>query len=184
MTFLSPAGIPQPADDRIPDVVINATYMINMPILKKHSLTGATLGFKNHLGTITDPAGLHEYISPGAGYFRTDYSPMVDIFRNPHIGPKTVLTIGDGLFASKTGTTRAPEPWDSFGDEVPNSLFLAQDPVAIDCVMLDLVAVEAPVSDQADAYLQVASSAGLGTFERGDPWGAGYTLIAYEKIEV
>ena len=107
VTFSLPPGIPQPREQRISDVVINATYLINMPILKRHGLTGVTLGFKNHFGTINDPFRLHEYVSLDGSYFQTDYSPLVDIYRNPHVGVKTVLTIGDGLFASKQGHQRA-----------------------------------------------------------------------------
>jgi hypothetical protein len=178
-----PTAIPEPPPIRISDVLIDATYLINMPIMKAHSYTGVTLGFKNHFGTIDRPADLHDYVGCGWQYFRPDYNPLVDIYLNPHIVTKNILTIGDGLFASRAGTTRTPEPWSTFGGQVPNSLFLARDPVAIDCVMLDFLAAEVPVPSAAAAYLQLAGAAGLGVFERGDPWGAGYTLIAYEKIE-
>jgi len=182
VSFTSPAGVPQPSEERLSDVAINATYLINVPILKRHSTTGTSLGFKNHFGTISDPYELHQYVGLEGSHFQTDYSPYVDIFSNPHVGPKTVLTIGDGLFASRRGATRPPVPWTTFGDRVPNSLFFAQDLVALDCVMFDFLAAETHVPVEAAAYLQVASNAGLGVFERGDPWGVGYQQIAYTKI--
>ena len=65
---------------RIPDVLINATYLINMPIMKDHAITGVTLGFKNHLGTIdvverTSPDSLHEHIGPGWTYYSASLQP-------------------------------------------------------------------------------------------------------------
>jgi uncharacterized protein (DUF362 family) len=182
VSFTLPPGVPPPPEERITDVAINATYLINMPILKRHSTTGMSLGFKNHFGTISNPYKLHQYVGLAGDYFQTDYSAFVDIYCNPHIGPKTVLTIGDGLFASSRGATRPPVPWATFDNQVPNSLFFAQDPVALDCVMYDFLAAEIGNSDDAAAYLQVAAAAGLGVFERGDPWGAGYQQIEYTKI--
>jgi hypothetical protein len=184
IAFSPPAGVPLPPAIKLTDVLMNAAYVINMPLLKGH-LGGAavSLGFKNHLGSTNNPGGFHDYIFPGQGYFRNDYNALVDMYRNPNVGRKTVLTIGDGLFAGNT--------WDSpvmkmrtFGDKVPNSLFFATDPVAIDSVMYDFLAAEWTIPAGADNYLRLASSAGLGVFEHGNPWGSGYSLIDYRKIEM
>jgi hypothetical protein len=35
-----------------------------------------------------------------------------------------------------------------------------------------------------DDYLKLAAAADLGVFERGDPWGSGYTKIDYQNIEL
>ena len=32
--------------------------------------------------------------------------------------------------------------------------------------------------------LQYASLVGLGTFERGEPWGSGYTKLDYLRVEL
>jgi uncharacterized protein (DUF362 family) len=165
-------------------VVIGATYVINLPITKMHGYTGVTLGFKNHFGTIDKPDPLHDYVGLNWQYYQSDYSLLVDVYRNPHVGAKTVLTIGDGLFAAKAGTTSPPTTWGTFGGEVPNSLFLAVDPVAIDCVMCDFLAAETSVPAASDDYLLLASAAGLGTYERGDPWGSGYSQIDFLSIEL
>ena len=34
-----------------------------------------------------------------------------------------------------------------------------------------------------DDYLIAASQAGLGQYERGDPWGSGYKVLNYQKVE-
>lgn len=184
VTFSPPSGIPLPSPVKITDVLIQATYLINMPIMKTHAATGITLSFKNHLGTVDEPATFHPYAGLNGEYFRSDYSTLVDLYQNPHIIGKTILTIGDGLFAAKDNNTAPPSYWQTFGNQVPNSLFFATDPVAIDCVMCDFLASEVVVPAAADDYLLVASDAGLGVFERGDPWGSGYSLIDYVKIEL
>jgi hypothetical protein len=180
--FDSSSG-PVPSPRRIPDLLIDATYLINMPIVKRHSCAGVTLGFKNHLGTIERPKGLHEHICPGGDHFRTKYSPLVDIYKNLHVGAKTILTIGDGLFGALEDESAAPSPWMTFGGSAPNSLLFATDPVAIDSVMYDLLATETTIMDDSDAYLSAAADAGLGIFEHGDPWGSGYSQIDYVRVD-
>ena len=186
ITFNTPSGVPSPPPIKITDVLINATYLINMPIMKRHATEiGASLAFKNHFGTINNPGGLHQYIRTDDASYRADYSPLVDLHSNPHIGNKTVLTIGDGLFASKI-YNQSPSTWSTFGGEAPSSLFFATDPVALDCVMLNLLEDEVSLSPSADDYLLAAANAGLGVFERGDPWqqpfGSGYSSIEYIRL--
>jgi len=187
--FTPPAGVPAPAPQRVADLLTRASYLINMPILKSHTCASITLGFKNHFGSIDNPGGVHSHIFGVTGCGGTlypNYNPLIDIYRNPHIGGKTVLTIGDGLFGVKGGQDAAPRTWSTFGGALPNSLFFALDPVAIDSVMADFLRVEpgAGVFAGADDYLQLAQDAGLGTFERGDPWGGGYRAIEYRKLEL
>jgi hypothetical protein len=187
VTFTPPGGIPVPPNQRITDVVIDASYLINIPIVKMHG-AGVTLCFKNHFGTIDHCSDLHEYILPSEVYYTPNYNPMVDIYRNPHIVNKTVLSIGDALFGHPANNYTKSQPWTTFGNGAPNSLFFAADPVAVDCVMCDLLAAEGFVPDTADDYLVLAEAAGLGTFERGDPWqqpyGSGYSTIQYIRRDI
>jgi uncharacterized protein (DUF362 family) len=150
--------------------------------MKTHGGMGITLAFKNHFGTIDQPNELHNYAGLTAPYYRGDYSVLVDLYRNPHILNKTVLTIGDGLFAAQDNNTAPPRTWSTFDNEVPNSLFFSFDPVAIDCVMCDFLAAEVSLPAASDDYLRIAAQAGLGTYERGDPWGSGYSQIEYIPI--
>ena len=183
VSFHPPPGVTMPPATRITDVIIDATYLINVPIIKPHSLAGVTLAFKNHFGSIDMPFRLHDNIDLKKPSYRSDYSPIVDVYRNPHILSKTVLTVADGLFAAKAFNS-SPAPWATFGNQVPNSLLFSTDPVAIDCVMRDLLVAETTIPDKADDYLRLAGSAGLGTFERGNPWGSGYQRIDYQRIEL
>jgi hypothetical protein len=184
VVFSPPAGIPLPAAVRISDVLINSTYLINMPILKIHPTPGVTLAFKNHFGTIDHPLGLHDYIGVGWQYYRSDYNPLVEIYRNPHIADKTVLTVSDALIGCLSRVGYQPALWQTFGNQPPNSLFFAKDPVAIDSVMTDFLDAETDVDARSRDYLRLAEAAGLGIFELGDPWGSGYNRIDFRRIEI
>jgi hypothetical protein len=188
--FYPPSGVVMP-EEHVTDVLMNATYLINMPIMKAHPLAGVTLGFKNHFGTISACGALHAFVDVvrKLPQYRTDYNPLIDLIRSPLIGGKTVLTIGDALFAAK-GVAQAPVPWTTFGDQIPNSLFFATDPVAVDCVMHDLIVAEpgTSVPQGANNYLRLAADVGLGVYEPGDPWqepfGDGYDSIRYTRIDM
>jgi PKD repeat protein len=70
-------------------------------------------------------------------------APQTDLFAHEDIGGKTVLYLGDGLYAT---------PWDHrvigkfnmypFNNDWTNSLFFSQDPVALDSVMYDFLHTE------------------------------------------
>jgi hypothetical protein len=180
VTFHPPAGLSMPAPIRVTDLLVNTRYVINLPIMKKHKGAGLSLGFKNHFGSIDHPYDLHNYI--GVMIWVDNYDALVDLYRNPNVGPKTVLVVGDGLYGSRSHGD-PPENWKTFGNHPPNSMFFATDPVAIDSVMCDFLAAEFGVESRADNYLKLASQAGLGIFERGNPWGNGYSKIDYLKIE-
>ncbi len=182
--FRPPSGTPMPPATKLNDVLIRATYLIDVPILKGH-IGGAevTLGFKNHFGSTNNPQAFHNNAFPDQAYWRTDWNPLVDLYGNPHIRAKTVLIVGDGLFAGTTWSS-PPLTMATFDGKTPNSLFFATDPVAIDSVMHDFVAAEWTVKSGANNYLRLANLAGLGVFERGNPWGSGYTRINYRRVEM
>lgn len=166
---------------KIADVLVNATYLINMPILKRHAEGrefSVTLSFKNHYGTIETPGNLHQNRS----------SRLLTLNSNCHIRDKTRLVIGDALFGNRQSNAGIPARWQTFGNDAPNSLFFATDPVAIDSVMCDFLDREVGINEEPDEYLQSAAESGLGVYERGDPWqqpyGSGYERIVYKRIEM
>jgi len=184
VNWRTPSGVQAPPLQKITDVLIQATYLINIPILKRHGGAGVSLGFKNHFGSIDNCPELHDWVcfNWNVANYSTRYNPLVDIYQNPHIVGKTVLTLGDGLFGDRAGNANKPAPWDSFGGEAPNSLFFSTDPVAIDCVMGDFLHYEGyhgGLWKGSDDYLKLAAESELGEHERGDPWGNGYQRIDY-----
>lgn len=168
----------------------DATYLINIPIMKNHSGAGISLGFKNHFGTVEDPGDLHSrtFIPEfGGTQFDTDYNPLVDLYKSPLIGSKTVLTIGDGIFGTLGRQDIAPAKWlNTFGD-YPKSLFFAVDPVAIDCVMADFLNAEnEPSPAGSQCYLDLAAAANLGVCEHvSNPLAnPAYTQIDYQLVNL
>jgi hypothetical protein len=190
------------------DILYDATYLINMPILKQHGGDGAipiTLGFKNHCGSInyvydSGSNNLHSFFDVTQGIYNQNYNPLVEIYQNSNIKNKTILTVGDGLFGSIAYHNTAAS-WQVFGNQAANSLFFSIDPVAIDCVMADILKAERLLSGtggfttpRAYDYLFCAQTAGLGVCEGTrnspggkpfqTPYGSGYATLQYIRRDI
>lgn len=163
----SASGIDSRARE-LPVEVVDATYMINFAVLKRHTVissnwrdsdgqTGVTLGFKNHCGTLTICSALHEKMRDW-NEANGNYNPLVDLMGSKHIGPKTVLHLIDGLYSADKHNA-APRKWSlaPFAGRYPASLFASQDPVALDSVALDFLRAEMPLVANADNYLHEAA---------------------------
>lgn len=132
----------------LPTCVTEATYIINLANLKGHSY-GITLCGKNHFGSFIngnamyppEGANLHHWLS------RNDmriYSPLVDLMGNYQLGRKTVLYLLDGLICAPSegrSVTRKNATWQQspFNGHYTSSIFVSQDPVAIDSVGADFL---------------------------------------------
>jgi uncharacterized protein (DUF362 family) len=180
--FNVPVGKPAISDRPLCNVLVEADYLINMPIMKKHSGAGVTLGFKNHFGSLEHCDYVHWSVG-AIGNYTPSYNGLVDIYNNEHIRDKTILTVGDALYGGRTNNYEVPSPWSSFGNQSPNSLFFSVDPVAIDSVMVDFLEAEGGVWDGSDDYLVLAAASGLGIFERWDD-SQQYHTIDYQRLEV
>lgn len=133
--------------DYIPLIYAEADYLINIAVLKSHS-AGITLCAKNHYGsynrTPVDSGyyNLHNslaYNKPAEGQYRA----LVDIMGHPHMGGKTLLYMIDGLYGGDNWDATARKfQMDPFYDDWPSSIFVSQDPVAIDSVGLDILWAE------------------------------------------
>ncbi len=173
---------------KLTDVLVNAAYLINIPIMKKHSSAGITLSLKNHIGSIdlfsSNCEDIHHYIDLDDSQYSPTSNPIVSINKNPNISDKTVLIIGDGLFGGASSNLNPPERWTSFNNGSPNMLFFAVDPVAVDSVMFDYLNRESIVANGSEDILRVAALAGLGVHER---WNGNttrkYSAINYIEIE-
>lgn len=143
----------------LPKFIVDATYMINMAILKNHGDVGPTLLAKNHFGTVH---GLnHGAVAPKR---MGESNPMVDLMAHPDVGEKTVLSLIDALYAAD-GPDATPRKWRlaPFGTEKkpgwPASLFVSQDAVALESVGFDFVNAEWGVDPFTDNYLHEAAQA-------------------------
>ena len=171
--------------DYLPVSYVEADYLINMANLKSHNdYAGITLCAKNHYGSLvrTPPQkgyfDMHRdlpFVKPGMGRYR----PLVDLMGHEHLGGKTLLYLIDGLYAGKHAKERSPRKWNSppFNGDWSSSLFVSQDPVAIDAVGFDFLRTEwddAPHRSGTNDYLVEAALAGnppSGTFYDPDHKG-------------
>ena len=131
----------------LPTVVVEADYLINMPIMKRHPLPqdtsgGVTLSGKNFFGTfIEDVVDVHPYHL--SGFIMDNPTIQTDLLAHEHLGGKTILYLGDGIFSTKIDhATIAKFDMYPFNGDWTNSLFFSQDPVAIDSVMYDFLYTE------------------------------------------
>jgi uncharacterized protein (DUF362 family) len=129
------------------------TYLINVPVLKDHSLAGITMSLKNHFGSIDNPRDCHGN--------RCD--PFVaNIYACDQIRQKTRLIVCDAAYGVYDGGPRGAPQWQ------PKSIMAATDPVALDFTGMEIIDTMrrqndlAPVNDLA-VHLKTAQSLGLGT---------------------
>jgi uncharacterized protein (DUF362 family) len=108
------------SDIRLSQILLDCDALINMPVLKSHTISGITFGLKNHYGTFDRPSRFHgERLRQALG----------DLNALQPIRDRTRLTIGDVLVVVEPG-------WAS---TVPGDSILASfDPVALDAIGLDL----------------------------------------------
>jgi hypothetical protein len=137
-------------EDWLPNCYMEAAYMINIPVLKKHHRAGISLAAKNHFGTFVpfngDAFHWHNSLPCTQGKGTVDnggygkYRCFVDIMGHQHLGGKTILYLIDGIW-SATNYGDPPIKWRMapFNNDWPSSIFLSQDPVAIESVGFDFM---------------------------------------------
>jgi uncharacterized protein (DUF362 family) len=144
----------------IPKQIKDATYMVNVALIKAHSYpyaaaeggdegqTGVTMTGKNHFGSIKGTPELHGAINTNRLGTPHAYSPIVDLAACPNLGAKTILFVLDGLYCARRHQSyplhfpNAPfhnkvAPYEN--SEWPSSLLASLDGVALDSVGLDIL---------------------------------------------
>ncbi len=132
----------------LPTCVTEAKYVINFANLKGHSY-GITLCGKNHFGSFIngnrmrppEGANLHQWLTRNEMGI---YSPLVDLMANAELGGKTVLYMLDALICAPSegaAITGENSRWQQapFNGNYTSSVFISQDPVAIDSVGADFL---------------------------------------------
>jgi hypothetical protein len=180
---------------RIPQEYVNAAYFINMPCLKTHNEGAITLAAKNHQGSILadgdiptgQSAQYMHYSLPANNQGNGKYRHTVDYMGHEQLGGKTLLYLVDGIWAGRNWEGIV-EKWQMapFNNDYPSSLFLSQDPVAVEAVCFDFLLEEyknKPAGQQypyisgVDDYLyQAADSAYWPAGINYDPEGDGTIL--------
>jgi len=127
----------------LPTCVTEAKYLINLALMRAHTLFGVTLCGKNHFGTIYfpndrgwTPSPLHRY-----GNRRNpmgSYNCLVNLNGHEHLDGKTLLYMVDALYPARNQTGNVIR-FVSFDNDWFSSIFVSQDMVAIDSVGLDFL---------------------------------------------
>ncbi len=173
----------------LPTCLTEAKYLINMALLRAHTLCGITLCAKNHFGSTYfpdkgwTPQPLHDASSRKNPM--GSYNCLVDLNGHKHTAGKTLLYLIDGLYPAKNQTAPVLK-FASCGNDWFSSLLASQDMVAIDSVGLDILRQEQAVNPKVvdvvgnpDNYLHEAALANeppSGTAY--DPEGDGTTLAS------
>ena len=145
----------------VPTLVVEAKYRINMCVWRAHGIAAVTLCAKNNFGSIYWPNW--DYWGPRplhSGWIQRtrpmgSYSVWADITAHNQLGIKNMLYVIDGLYTAQQSEEDVAR-FVSFGDHWTASLFMSQDPVAIDSVALDFLRSEPTQIDvrgSADNYL-------------------------------
>ena len=93
------------------------TKIINVPILKSHLRTGATMAMKNHYGSIINPKMHHANMCHPSVCHVYNYQPLVE---------KSVLVVTDCVKSIFDGGPSYTDSWTWF----PNAMLVTNDPVA------------------------------------------------------
>jgi len=154
----------------LPQCVTGAKYLINMALLRPHSMFGITLCAKNHFGSTYFPSGGGWTPAPMHNYGQrsnpmASYNCLVNLNGHKHLSGKTLLYMIDGLYPARNQGNPVLR-WASFGDDWFSGMLASQDPVAIDSVGLDFLRHEdtlsQPITDvtgNPDNYLHEAALA-------------------------
>lgn len=140
----------------LPTCVTEAEYIINLANLKGHSY-GITLCGKNHFGSFIngnslrppEGANLHQFLTKNEMGI---YSPLTDLMGNYQLGDKTVLYMLDAIICAPSegaSITVKNSKWKQspFNNDYTSSIFISQDPVAIDSVGADFLINEPTITE-------------------------------------
>ena len=154
----------------IPRQIKDATYLINLALLKLHSYpynymedgdegqTALTMSGKNHAGSIKGTAELHSILNTKKEGTKNAYSPLVDLAASPNLGGKTILYLVDGLYCGRKWRSyplHFPNP--PFNNKVvpsenpqwPACVLASFDGVAIQSVGLDILYAQSKNNNEA-----------------------------------
>ncbi len=157
----------------MPRQIKDATYLINMAMLKLHSYpynymedgdegqTAMTMTGKNHAGSIKGTSELHAILNTKKEGKKNAYSPLVDLAASPHLGGKTILYLLDGLYCGRKWRSyplHFPNP--PFNNKVvpyenpewPACVLASFDGVAIQSVGLDIMYAQSKNNNEASYH--------------------------------
>ncbi len=154
--------------DNLYTVIEEADYLINIAALKVHERAGMTLLGKNHFGSharsnamhlhmgLVNPDGFSPDGNQNSRFGYSQYRVLVDLLGHEKLGGNTILNMVDGLWGSAGAGTR-PVKFKTapFNNDWPSSIFMSQDPVALESVCYDILKEEFTIDKHAETYPQM-----------------------------
>ncbi|MDA3893432.1 MAG: DUF362 domain-containing protein [Salinivirgaceae bacterium] len=145
--------------DKLYTIFEDMEYMINLPTLKGHKHAGVTMFAKNHFGSQTrvDAKHLHGgLVKMGNDPTRNEYGMyrvLVDLLGHELLGKKNLIYLLDALYCSEMEVNQPDkfqkEPWNN---DWTSSIFISQDPIAIESVGFDMLYYELDGSNGLDDF--------------------------------
>jgi len=140
---------------RLSNILLDCDALINIPIIKAHSIAGISLAMKNHYGSLNNPRNFHRHIDRA----------VAGLNALPPIQERTRLIVGDALNVITTSNWHEAV--------VGDSIIMSFDPVAHDRVGMQVLtqAMDAEGVDTTMATnmgircLEAAAELGLGINE-------------------
>jgi hypothetical protein len=154
--------------DTLYKVIEDADYMIYVGALKVHERAGMTVIGKLNFGSHIRQNAMHMHMglvnpdgfTPGGnknsrfGYGQ--YRVLVDLMGHSKLGGNSVLFVADGLWGGR-GANLEPVKFKMapFNNDWPSSIFMSQDPVALESVCYDILKAEFTSDKHAETYPQM-----------------------------
>ncbi len=158
------SDVDNPFASRLPQAYLDASYLINMPCMKSHNSAGITLAAKNHQGSVIAPSqnATNQYMGNDLHYCYPDvpenqvmgmYRHIVDYMAHSKLGGNTLVYIVDAIWSGRNWNGYV-DKWGMppFNGDYTSSLFISQDPVAIESVGYDFLYNEYNNSDYRSTY--------------------------------
>jgi len=134
----------------LPMCFTEATYLVNLSVVRPHRVFGITSAAKNHFGSVFDVDSAKFVPSKLHAFALWDY-PTPNKMGDPHCNPvllghktinnKTFLYLADGLYTGYNQGS-AIKRWSTMDNKWFSSLLMSQDPVALESVVFDFMSSE------------------------------------------
>ena len=154
--------------DTLYQVLEDADYLIYVGAMKVHERAGMTVVGKLNFGSHIRQNAMHMHMglvnpdgfTPGGnknsrfGYGL--YRVLVDLLGHRKLGGNTVLFVVDGLWGGRGANLEAVKfKMAPFNNDWPSSIFMSQDPVALESVCYDILKAEFTSDKHAETYPQM-----------------------------
>ncbi len=154
--------------DTLYDVIEQADYLIYVGDLKVHERAGMTvlgkLDFGSHVRSnamhlhmgLVNPDGFSPAGNKNSRFGYNKYRVLVDLMGHKKLGGNAMLYVVDALWGG-SGANLKPVKFKMapFNNDWPSSIFISQDPIALESVCYDILKAEFTIDRHVETYPQM-----------------------------